>query len=206
MITKSQPAHTLLPGFMLAACVALPGGAAAQTPPPTTGTGALSTAMAEARRSPFYASGGGDALTILGPVGVLAPHVGYQSAPDSANRPSFHRVFWPTLGAVFLSEIAFIYTILYCDPDSGGGGRGCTDAEWGSHLLLGFSTLVLGPPAAARIAGGSFTRGVLGSLAGTALGYGFFRLGMGFGLDDSVAYWAIPTTHAFLTAAFSSRL
>ena len=39
MITKSQPAHTLLPGLMLAACVALPGGAAAQTPPPTTGTG-----------------------------------------------------------------------------------------------------------------------------------------------------------------------
>ena len=196
MITKPQTAHTLLPGLMLIACVALPGGAAAQTPPPTTGTGALSTAMAEARRSPFYASGGADALTILGPVGVPTPHAGDQSAPDSANRPSFHRVFWPTLGAVFLSEMAFIYAILGCDPDSGGGG--C--------LLLGFSTLVLGPPTAARIAGGSFSRGVLGSLAGTALGYGFFRLGIGFGLDDSVAYWAIPTTHAFLTAAFSSRL
>ena len=206
MITKSQPAHTLLPGLMLAACVALPGGAAARTAPPTSGTGALSTAMAEALLSPFHASGGTQAFTILGPVGVPTPHVGYQSAPDAAKGPSFHRVFWPTLGAVFLSEMAFIYTILYCDPDSGRGGRGCTDAEWASSLLVGSATLVLGPPTAARIAGGSFARGVLGSLAGTALGYGFFRLGMGFGLDDSVAYWAIPTSHAFLTAAFSSRL
>ncbi len=204
MITKSQPAHTLLPGFMLVACVALPGGAAAQTAPPTKGPGALSTAMAEALRSPFHASGGTQAFTILGPVGVPTPHVGYQSAPDSANRPSFHRVFWPTLGAVFLSEMAFVYTIFYCA--SGGGGRGCTDAEWASRLLVGSATLVLAPPTAARIAGGSFSKGVLGSLAGTALGLGFFHLGMGFGLDDSVAYWAIPTTHAVVTTVFSSRL
>ena len=98
MTTKPRLAHTLLPGFVLA-CVALPGGTAAQSVTPAKGPGTLGAAMAEARRSPFHAKRLAEAVTIPVPVAVSAPHTGDRSAPDSAARASFHWVFWPTLAA-----------------------------------------------------------------------------------------------------------
>ena len=196
MITKSQPAHTLLPSFMLVACGALPGGAAAQTPPPTTGTSALSAAMAEALRSPFYASSGADEFTILRPVGVPTPHAGYQSAPDSADRPSFHRVFWPTLGVGVLSWLGAAWVTLPCAlrPSA------CSDAEAEARSLASLTALVLVPPITGKIAGGSFTRGVLGSAGGFAVGLLLSHVG-----QESSAFFALPIVHVLSAAAFSAR-
>lgn len=190
MITRSHPAHTLVPGFLLAACVALPAGANAQTAPPITGTGSLSAAMAEAHRSPFHNATGVERLVMVQLAGVPVPRAGDRPAPDSARGPGFHRVFWPTLGGVFLGEFAFLAGVMSYD---------------GNFLLMGTAALILGPPTASRIAGGSFAKGVLGSAAGLGVGWALFRLGMAVGLDDSVAYWGIPTAHALLTTALAIR-
>ena len=200
MITKPRIAHTLVPSLMLAASVAFPVGAGAQTAPPSTKSAPLSAAMAEARRSPFYTTSNVEGLTTVELALFPGPHVGDRPDPDSAQAPSFHRVFWPTLGAVFLSDVAFIYGILHCSSDS---GAGTSDVGCAGGLLLGTTTLVVGPPAVASIMGARFTQGLLGSAAGVGLGYGLFRLGIAVGLDDSSAYWAIPTTHAFLTTVIS---
>ena len=200
MITKPRIAHTLVPSLMLAASVAFPVGAGAQTAPPSTKSAPLSAAMAEARRSPFYTTSNVEGLTIVELALFPGPHVGDRPDPDSAQAPSFHRVFWPTLGAVFLSDVALNYGILHCSSDS---GAGTSDVGCAGGLLLGTTTLVVGPPAVASIMGARFTQGLLGSAAGVGLGYGLFRLGIAVGLDDSSAYWAIPTTHAFLTTVIS---
>lgn len=203
MITKPKPAHALVPGFLLAACVGLPGLSAAQSATPAKGPDTLGAAMAEARRSPFHATNGSEGLAIVNPAGAPTTHAGDRPVPDSARGPSFHRVFWPTLGAVFLSEVAFAGLILYCDPDGGGSGDGCTEAQWKRRLVVGGAITVLLPSAAARVTGGSFAKGVLGSALGAGLGVAAFHLGLEIGLDDSIAYWALPTSHAIVTTAFS---
>ena len=200
MITKPQRTQTLLPSLLLAACVALPAGAAAQTAPPTTEANALGTAMAQALQSPFHATAGVERLTIVGPVPVPVRRAGDQQAPASAGGPSFHRVFWPTLAATYLSDVAFLYALIHCDADSGGGG--CSEGERLGTLLLGSTVLVLGPPTAAMLGGGSFKKGVLGSAAGLAAGAALFGMGMAVGLDDSIAGWAIPAAHVLLTTSF----
>ena len=157
MTRQSRAAHTFLPGFMLAACMALPAGASAQTAPPTTGTGALSAAMAEARRTPFHDGTGAEGIWTVQPVSPFAIG-GDQLAPDSAGGPSFHWIFWPTAIVTFLSDLAFLFGALSCyDPD-------CT-----LGFVMGTGAMILGPPIAARIAGGSFGKGLLGSLAGIGL-------------------------------------
>lgn len=203
MITKPRPAHTLLNGFALAACMALPAGAASQTAPPAAETGTLGAAMAEVRQSPFHTSTPVERFTIAEPVGISVPRAGDRPTPDLARGPSVHRVFWPTLGATVLSQAAFLLSVIHCDPDSGGGG--CGKGEELGSLLLGSTALVLGPPTAASLGGGSFAKGLLGSAAGLAAGWVLFRSGMALGLDDSTAAWAIPTAHVILTTSFSVR-
>lgn len=189
MATKPRIAHTLVASLLLAASAAFPVGASAQGAP--TKSAPLSAAMAEVRRSPFYTTSSVEGLSIIGMGSVAVPHVRRSAGPDSATGPSFHRVFWPTLGAVFLSEFAFAYAVLDDQSD-------LTGEVFGAAILVG------GPPAVARVMGARFTPGLLGSAAGLALGYGLFRLGRGaFGLDDSSAYWAIPLTHALLTTVIS---
>lgn len=195
--------QALVPGLMLAASMAFPVGASPQTAPPLAAKSAsLRAAMAEAHRIPFDTISSVEQLAIFGPAGVSVSRVGDWPGPDSARGPSFHRVFWPTLGAALLSELAFLYVLIQCDPD-GGAAAPCTDAEGVSRLAFGTATLVAGPATVARITGASFTRGLLGSAAGVGLGWGLFRLGLAAGLDDSSAFWAIPTTHAFLTTLVS---
>ncbi len=195
--------QALVPSLVLAASMALPVGASPQTAPPLAAKSAsLRAAMAEAHRIPFDTMSSVEGLTIFGPAGVSVSRVGDRPDPDSARGPSFHRVFWPTLGGTLLSEFAFLYILIQCDLDSG-NPDGCTDAQWARQLLFATATLVAGPPTVARIAGASFTKGLLGSAAGLGLGWGLFRLGLAAGLDDSYAFWAIPTTHAFLTTLVS---
>ena len=114
--------------------------------------------------------------------------IGWTVTPG--NGPSFRRVFWPTLGAVFLSEFAFLYAVLEDESDLAGD-------------VFGTAILVVGPPAVARVMGARFAPGMLGSAAGLGLGYGLFRMGIALGLDDSTAYWSIPITHALLTTVIS---
>lgn len=196
MIRQPRIAHTLMPGFLLAACVALPGGSAAQSATPTRGPGTLSTAMAEALRSPFHAKTGAGGLAIFQPSGVPVPHAWDRQIRDSARGPSFHRVFWPTLGAAALSLGAGLFLTV-------GGCYGSSHESCVGWSVAGGAIWVLVPATVARIAGGSFGKGVLGSALGAGLGFAAFHLGLGIGLDDSVAWWAIPPTHAFLTTALS---
>lgn len=169
---------------------------------PTKGTGLVRAAMAEARRSPFY-NATGEGLVMGQLAGVPVPYAGDRPAPDSARGPSFRRIFLPTIGGVLLSELAFVLGVRHCDSDSGGGA---TAAGCLTSLLMGTAALILGPPTVARIAGGSFGKGVLGSVAGIGLGWALFRLGTGFGLvDDSVAYWVFPAAQALLTTVLAIR-
>ena len=194
---KPRPAHTLLPGFMLA-CVAVPGGSAAQSATPTKGPGTLGAAMAEARRSPFHATNGAEGLDIVQRPGV--PFHTPETGPvrDSARGPSFHRVFWPTLVAAPLSHLAlFTLSFAGCYGNS-------SDAQCRAGNLAGGAIAVLVPATVSRIAGGSFAKGTFGSAVGGGLGFGlFYVLWKSFRLDDDVAYWAVPITQAFVTTAFS---
>ena len=200
MFTKPRPAHTLLNGIALAACMGLPAAAASQTAPPASETVSLSAAMAEARLSAFHTSTPVERFTSVAPGGIPVRRVGDQPTADLAVGPSVQRVFWPTLGATFLSQAAFLLSFLHCDPDSGGG---CGKGEELGSLLLGSTALVLGPPTAASLGGGSFTKGLLGSAAGLAAGWVLFHSGRQMGLDDSTAVWALPAAHALLTTSFS---
>ena len=194
MTTNPRLAHTLLPGFMLA-CVALPGGTAAQSATSTKGPGTLGAAMAEALRSPFHATGLAEAFEIHVPVAVSAPHTGDRPAPDSTARPSFHGVFWPTLAMTYLAHYSgFVLSLCVA--------YGCigTISDWAITLM----PPVFVPATVARIAGGAFAKSLLGSAVGTGLGVTVQWL-MG-GKIDSVAYWAVvPPVHAFLTAVLSGR-
>ena len=197
MITRPKPAHALLPGFLLTACAALPGGAAAQSATPTKGPGTLGAAMAEALRSPFHAQIGAGGLGLAQRPGVRfhTPETG--PVRDSAQGPSFHRVFWPTLVTAPLSHLA-LWFLAYA------GCYGGSDASCRAGLLAGGATAVLVPATVSRIAGGSFAKATLGSAVGLGLGIGFARLGItSFRLDDEVAYWTVPITQAFLTTALS---
>ena len=200
MITKPRIARTLVPSLMLAASVAFPVGAGAQAAPPPTKPSPLNAAMAEARRSPFYTTSKVEGLTIVELALLPGPHVGDRADPDSAQAPSFHRVFWPTLGAVALSEIVFLYGFVSCIDSN---NRGASYAECPGLLLLGTATMVVGPPAVASKMGARFSRGLLGSAAGVGLGLGLFYLLEAYEVDDNTAFWALPITHALLTTVIS---
>lgn len=186
MATKPRIAHTLAPSLMLAAFAVFPVGASAQAVPPFK-FAPLSAAMAEARLSPFHATSSVGRLSIIGMDLVAAPHVGDRSDPDSTEGPSFHRVFWPTLGGVLLSEFAFLTAVFDDEPDL-------------SSQVFGTAVMVVGPPAVARIMGARFIPGLLGSAAG--LGIGFGLIGLGLELDDAFVV-AVPITHALLTTIIS---
>ena len=194
MITDTTSRTHLVAGFMLAACVALPAGASAQTVPPTTGTGALSAAMAEARRTPFHDATGAPGLMMVRAGSPFAIG-GDQLAPDSAGGPSFHRVFWPTAVVTFLSDFAFFLGVVNCE-DAAERGVDCT-----LGFVMGTGAMILGPPIAARIAGGSFGKGLLGSLAGIGLVAAVY-----FGLSPpDGAVWLYPPVHALVTTAAAMR-
>ena len=189
MTRESHPSHTFLPGLILAACMALPAGASAQTAPPTTGTGALSAAVAEALRTPFHNGTGAQGL-MMDRAGSPFAIGGDQAAPDSAGGPSFHWIFWPTAIATFLSDFAFLFGLLSCyDPD-------CT-----LGFVMGTGAMILGPPIAARIAGGSFGKGLLGSLAGIGLVAAVYYA---LSPPDGAA-WLYPPVHALVTTAAAMR-
>ena len=198
MTTKPRLAHTLLPGFMLA-CVALPGGTAAQSATPIKGPGTLGAAMAEALRGPFHATTDAGGLDI-----VQRPRIPFHTpetgpVQDSARGPSFHRVFWPTLVAAPLSHLA-LWFLIYA------GCYHALDASCWAGSLAGGATAILVPATVSRIAGGSFAKGALGSAVGGGLGVGLYLLlSKAFLLDDETAYWALPVTQALFTARFSMR-
>lgn len=194
MTRESHPAHTFLPGFILAACVALPAGASAQTAPPATAAGSLGAAMAEARRTPFHDGTGAEGIWTVQPGSPFAIG-GDQLAPDSAGGPSFHWIFWPTAIVTYLSDLAFLFGALNC-IDTVERDVDCT-----LGLVMGTGAMILGPPIAARIAGGSFGKGLLGSLAGIGL---TAAVHLGLSLPDEAA-WLYPPAHALVTTAAAMR-
>ena len=193
MTRESHSTHTFLPGFILAACVALPAGASAQTAPPATAAGSLGAAIAEARRTPFHNATGAPGLMMVRAGSPFAIG-GDQLAPDSAEGPSFRRVFWPTAVVALLSDFAFLL-----------GAANCVDAverdvDCTPGLVMGIGAMILGPPIAARIAGGSFGKGLLGSLAGIGLGAVFVAVSL-----PDAALLLIPPVHALVTTAAAMR-
>ena len=181
MITRPQPAHTLPPGFMLAACVAFPAAASAQTPPPTTGSVTLSAAMAEALQSPFHAARSGTALPLLHSPAFPLRNLGGQEAPDSAGGLRAHH-FLPILAATVASDFLMLWGVAH--------GRGAVKP------LVGIAASILAPAGAAALAGGSFNGGVGGSLAG--LGAGLLAASI------TRAWFVIPIPHAIMTMWLAS--
>ncbi len=108
----------------------------------------------------------------------------YRSGEESG--PGFHRVYWPTLGTALLSEVAFIGLVFSAD-----------------EIVAAAFVLTVPPAVMAKVMGGSFVGGLLGSAAGIGVGYGLYRVGIAGGIDDSEAFWAIPITHALLTTLVS---
>ena len=157
MIARPEPARVLLPSLILVVGAALPAGTAAQTAPPPAETSWLSASMSEARRSPFHSPATVPGPALLGSVPVPAPvNEGLQLA-DSANDPSFLKVFLWTLPVTAAADYAGLRG-LAC-------ARGC--GGWESFFqIFGLPILFLAPPAAATLAGGSFGTALLGSTLG----------------------------------------
>ena len=196
MITRPQPAHILLPGFMLAACVALPAGAAAQTPPPTKGTGALSTAMAEALRSPFHAT---PMPTALGDLG--SPHSRPALDPGTGRADGTlarGRVFALTaIGAVVGHSIGLYWFLICVDGPCPGNPLGAALGQ--------LAVAVGGPTVGSAIAGGD----VSDSLGGSALGMlGSFAVYYGVikaGFDLVPAFLLSSLAHAGIATVVVTR-
>jgi len=77
------------------------------------------------------------------------------------------RVFWPTLAVTAASQLLFIFGAICVDPDSGD----CADG-WGALWpVIGTAAVILAPPAAAKLAGGSFPWALVGSLLGAGVNW-----------------------------------
>ena len=188
MFERPEPARVLLPSLLLLVGAALPAGAAAQTAPPPAETSWLSASMSEARRSPFHSPASVPSPALLGSVPVPSPvNKGLQLA-DSANDPSFRKVFLPTLLVTAAADFAGLASVACFF-------NGCHG--WESLLgIIGLPALFLAPPAAAKLAGGSFGSALLGSALG--VGAGFLSLSGG----DAILI-VFPFVHAGLTTWLS---
>jgi len=173
-----HPASTVPPALALAASLALAYGAAAQTETPPVDTDALGVAMAQARQSPFHFPGASGDRGVLGAPLPRVPHAGDPQVPGPAQGPSFHRVFWPTLGSALGSwALAVVLSsnnscVLLDVRDGRCPGESRTEPV----MIAG--SLALIPPAVASLAGASFYKALLGSLAGLAGGAGVGALGL----------------------------
>ncbi|MDE2761407.1 MAG: hypothetical protein OXQ94_02505 [Gemmatimonadota bacterium] len=177
---KSSPhsASSVPPALALAASLALASGATAQTEIPPIDTDALGVAMAQARQSPFHSPGASGDRGVLGAPLPRVPHAGGPQVPAPAEGPSFHRVFWPTLGSSLGSwALAFVQTYNNVCLLHGREGR-CPESESRTEPVMIVGYLVLIPPAVASLAGASFYKALLGSLAGFAGGVGVGALGL----------------------------
>ncbi len=153
----------------------------------------LATAMEEARQSPFHAMAATLEPSLLDPPTPRLSHSGNPQVPDPTTGPSFHSVFWPTLGATVVSyPIAFL-------------GMACLTIDMkdgtcpGDTPILNVAraaTLLLLPATAAKLKGASFKKALLGSLTGFAGGAGLGAMGM---------VVLTPVVHATATTVFGRR-
>lgn len=184
MITRPEPARVLLPSLLLVVGAALPAGTAAQTSPPPAETSWLSASMSEARRSPFHGAASVSGPALLGSVPVPVPvKEGFQLA-DSANDPSFLKVFLRTLPVTAAADFA------------GVGGVVCLAYAcrgWESLLpIFGLPTWFLAPPVAVKLQGGSFGTALLGSAIGVV------AAGLS-SLKNDILLYVFPFLHAGIT-------
>ncbi len=182
MIARPEPARALRPSLLFVAA-ALPAGTTAQTAPPPAETSWLSASMSEARRSPFHSPATVPGPALLGSVPVPAPvNEGFQLA-DSANDPSFLKVFLWTLPVTAAADFAGLVGVICIF-------HGCRGWEslWGT---IGLPAWFLAPPAAVKLAGGSFGTALLGSAIGVVAGLS--------SLKNDILLIAIPFLHAGIT-------
>ena len=133
--------------------------------------------MAEARQSPFHASAALEDLAVLQTPISRLPYSSDLRVPDPANGPSFQRVLWPTLGATVASwavavGLAPTDVCLTVETED----WACPDHTIEVATIA--ATLALLPPLATKLAGASFPKALLGSLAGSAGGLGVGALGL----------------------------
>lgn len=173
-----RAASTVPPALALAASLALAVGATAQTEIVAIDTYALGVAMAQARQSPFHAPGAsGDQGVLEAPLPRI-PHVGHPQVPGPAQGPSFHKVFWPTLGS---SLGSWVLAVVHSSNNScalvdlkDGRCPGVSRTE--PVMIAGYLALI--PSAVASLVGASFYKSLMGSLAGLAGGVGVGALGL----------------------------
>lgn len=173
------PAFILPPVLALVASLALSAGATAQTEFPAIETDApgVAMALAQARQSPFHALATPRDPVFFGAPLPRLPRADLQ-VPGPAQSPSFHGVFWPTFGSAvgsWVLALALSYPNA-CDLIDMRDGRCPGESRTRLAMILG--SLVVIPPAVANLAGASFSKALMGSLAGLAGGVGVGVLGM----------------------------
>ena len=178
-------------GAVMAVCAFLPAAAVAQDAPARTGPDALGAAVAEARQTPFHAAAASRVHAVLTAPATRFPYSGGPQAPNPAPGSSFQRVWWPTLGTTAASWVAFLGMTRACALiDLNEDGRCPGDSN--VNRVTKVAAVGLLPPVAARLAGASFPKALLGSLAGAAAGIGVGVIGL----------WPVlPVVQAALTTA-----
>ena len=200
-----------LPASVLSVALlgSLPDGSSAQRPPVREGR-SLSAAIEEAKRSPFHATSrlkeSARARVTVGHEstgsvlrGWARPSAVEQETSRRGPAPSLSgvSVFLTTSFAAALSNAAacgLILTGAYSPRDSGSGGL---------LIVAGGAAAMIGPAFGAKLAGGRFLPGVLGSVVGVGLGgIAVAAIGIERGVHGAVLFSLFSLVHAGTTTLF----
>ena len=198
-----------LPASVLSVALlgSLPGGSCAQHPPVRESL-SLSAAIAEAKRSPFHATsrlkesararvaGGHESA---GSVLWGRPSAVEQEMSGGGPAPglSVANVFLTTsIAAAVLDAAALALTFAAAHSSRGGGG------EFLVVSGAGAAAMVIGPAFGAKLAGGRFLPGVLGSVVGALGGIAVAANAYELGVHGAVSFSLLSLVHAGTTTLF----
>ena len=165
----------------------------------------LSAAVAEVRRSPFYAPsavslGSSIPRHLWVPVAAGSAGPSNQSVPSDSTVSS-RRVFWAAVGSSALTMIPGFYLVL------GSLFTDRTDAVF-PYVLAGYAVQTLGPAVGAPLAGARFAPALAGSALGVATSWTAF-LAVSRIVDPNdlaLPYFVLhPVIQAAVTTAITSR-
>ena len=200
-----------LPASVLSVALlgSLPGGSSAQHPPVRESL-SLSAAIEEAKRSPFHATSrlrelararvaGGHESTGSVLWGWARPSAVEQETSGGGPAPglSVANVFLTTsIAAAVLDAAAIALTFTAAHSSRGGGG------EFLVVSGAGAAAMVIGPAFGAKLAGGRFLPGVLGSVVGALGGIAVAAIAYELGVHGAVSFSLLSLVHAGTTTLF----
>lgn len=166
----------------------------------------LSAAVAEGRRSPFYAPsavslGSSIPRHLWVPVAAGSAGPSNQSVPSDSTVSS-RRVFWAALGSSALTMIPGVYLVV--------GGALFTDRSDAvfPYVLAGYAVQTLGPAVGAPLAGARFAPALAGSALGVATSWtAFLAVSRIVDANDLWLPYLVlhPVIQAAVTTAITSR-